>query len=362
MRVVLITCYKDPDYIRSRSLRAALQEIPDLDLVVIKNKQHGVLKYPEVIWKTFVARLTKRPDVYILTFRGYELLPITRLITAGKTLWFDEFINPLEVVSEHRKQMTGLKKALTGIWLIMGRLYYWFLGRCQLVLLDTPAHADYSAQQSKLTRKKYVSIPVGTDESVFVPRPKHSADGHFKVFYYGNMVPLHGLQFVLDAALLLKNEKKIQFLIVGGNRYTHTQAYAAKDQGAQIEYRPWLAFDKLPTAIAQSDLCIGGPFGNTLQAQLVTTGKTYQFLASQVPVLIGETKNNQEATGFVDKQNCLIVPQGNAEAIAKAVQWAADHPKQLHDIGARGRGLYEARYSTKVISQQLSDLLIHTQA
>ena len=50
--------------------------------------------------KTWRARRQQKPDVYLLTFRGYEMLPFYALLIAGsQPVVFDEWINPLEVVA-----------------------------------------------------------------------------------------------------------------------------------------------------------------------------------------------------------------------------------------------------------------------
>ena len=57
-----------------------------------------------MLLKLVYVRFAKKPDVYILAFRGYEILPFVRLITLGKTFIFDEFINLIEwVIFEHKK-------------------------------------------------------------------------------------------------------------------------------------------------------------------------------------------------------------------------------------------------------------------
>ena len=140
-KVCLITCYKQPDYIRAKTLRKAIGDIKDVELIVVKNKHTGLWRYIEVVGKLIAVRLTKHPDIYFLTFRGYEMLPITRLLTLGKPLIFDEFINLMEwVIDEHHKikQKSLLAKFLYGN-------YRFWLKKVQLITTDTMSHAKYSA-------------------------------------------------------------------------------------------------------------------------------------------------------------------------------------------------------------------------
>lgn len=364
MKVAIITCYKYPDYGRAVALRAGLKANPDLQTIVIKNKQSGLLRYPEVLYKTFSVHLRQRPDVYLLTFRGYEMLPAILLIALGKPVVLDELVNPMEVVSEHRQLHKGtLVGTLMAGWSMLGSVYGFLLRRCWRVIADTSVHAAYSAKLGNVPYERYRIIPVGADESIFRPT-NSSAVSHprsrpdkFTVLYYGSMMPLHGLDYVLAAAERLKDRKQIEFLLVGGGKGAAAQIADFQARGARVEYREWIEPKDLPEVIAQAGLCLGGPFGNTVQSRLVTTGKTYQFLASAAPVLIGETKETLSSQLFIDKTNCLMVPQASAQAIATAITWAVTNPKELSHIGQAGNKLYEQQFSQLVISQKLASML-----
>jgi glycosyltransferase involved in cell wall biosynthesis len=370
VKIVVITSYQDPDYIRARTLRAGLKKIRGVETLVIKNSKKGFGRYGEMIKAIISIKRQEKPDAFLLTFRGYETLPFLLLI-AGKTpVIFDEFINATEwIVDEHH-----ILKA--GSW--PAKLLNWWYGRqlkkCRVILADTPAHAAYSARRSNVPLEKYVAIPVGTDETVFQLTPKNSvapshtasnsrihynvygqgADKLFKVFYYGSMVPLHGLDIVLKAAEILKTEKNISFLLVGGGERAAASVEAAKKAGANATYKKWIPFEELPAAINQSSLCLAGPFGNTLQAQLVVTGKAYQFLACAAPTVIGQ---NRASKDFINEQNALVVKQGSAEALAESIRWAAEHPSELIKIGQAGRQLFGQKFSTSVISARLHAVL-----
>jgi len=349
-KVCIVTCYKDPDYVRARTLRAALRANPENSVIIVKNSQRGVLRYLEVIFKLLAARLRHHPDVYVLTFRGYEFLPFFNLLTIGKKRIFDEFINLVEwAVYEHRKIRAGTLPAQ-----ILYSLYRSWLKRSTIILTDTQAHADYSAKLMKLPLEKFVAVPVSTDEEVFKPRENVAKHKSFQVFYYGNMLPLHGLKYVIEAAILLRDHEEVNFLLVGGGDKVVTEIEQAKKQGAHIAHMKWLPFEQLPIKAAESSLSLGGPFGGTLQSGMVTTGKTYQFLSMGVPTLVGQT---DEKVALKDGKSCLSVPQANAQAIADKILWAKSHIGQLEQIGLEGRKTYKKHYSNKVVADILKGVI-----
>lgn len=350
MKIAIITCYRDPDYIRARALRAALASLENVEILVIKNSHTNALRYPEVIWKIITARFKQQPDVYVLTFRGYEMLPVVRLLSLGKPLIYDELINLVEwVVYEHKKASGLSAKILSAIYRIM-------LQTCTVILADTKSHADVSSGISRVDRQKYVVIPIGTDESIFQYKPLTTPNflAPFRVFFYGAMLPLHGPQYVIKAAEILKSNPNISFLFAGKMSKYQQLIEAAKKAGAHVEYKGWIPFNELPDYITNSAVNVSGPFGNTYQSQFVVNTKVFQFFASGSVALIGVIK---EDGGFINHVNCLLVPQGDAEAIAREIQWAYEHQDQLPAIAAAGRLLYDKHYSNKVIAGYLNDML-----
>ena len=351
MKIAVITCYDQNDYIRARTLRTAFAAVPGVDVKIIRNRLTGFLRYIEVPLKILTARLFGHIDAYVITFRGYEMLPFTLLVKGSRPLIFDELVNAVEYLQEHSRITM---KSMFARWFVPW--YSRLLKGCRFVLADTAAHAIYSAELSHLPADTFRVIPVAADENYFYPEPtqRRPTKQPFRVFYYGNaMTPLHGLRYVLDAAVKLKQESGIVFQIIGGHEAAAAACTAAATKGAHIEYEAWVAFEELADRARAADLCLGGPFGKTLQSQFVVTGKTTQFMACAKPVLVG---HNLAQSGFVDRRNCLSVPQADAKAITDAILWASKHRPQLKKIGGAGRQLYERRFSQRVVDRAVRDL------
>ena len=349
MKIAVVTCYYQPDYVRAVTLRHAVADNPKHQLLMIKNNHKGLLRYPEVLCRLIWVRLTKRPDAYLLTFRAYEIFPFANILTWPKPLIYDEFLNPLEWLEEDRKEWWAklVPKAL------LRSFYNLLLKRPVIVLADTDAHANYSQKILGLRSDKFVGLPVGTDESLFHPVKPVTQNGDFTVFYYGSMIPLHGLSVVLEAFERLK-DLPIKLVFSGGDQATVNAVEAAKKRGAHIEHLLWIPYAELRDYVAKAQLTLGGPFGDTTQAKMVVTGKTYQFLACNAPVLVGET---EVKTNFKDGVNCLSVPLGDAQALADKIEWAYNNPGKLETIRKAGRKLYEDEFSPASLSRQLGKIL-----
>jgi glycosyltransferase involved in cell wall biosynthesis len=354
MKIAIISCYDQIDYVRTLVLRPGFAAAPNVETIIVKNEKRGLIRYLEVPYKILLTKFKDKPDAYVITFRGYEMLPFVLMIKGGKPLIFDEFINAAEYLQEHNT--LALNSTLGKIF---RRWYTGLLKRCRFILADTQAHADYSSQLCGVDINKYVALPVGTDETVFYPgAATYTPDknGKFRVFSYGAMPKLHGIEYFLEAAVMLaKTHPNVEFVLSDPKGKKAAAFQAAKDKGANIKVlEGWINFKDLPKLEIEADLCVGGHFGQTLQSQFVIATKTYQYLACEAPALVGR---NKATDGFVDKKNCLLVEPGNAQAIAEAIGWAAEHPAELRQIGCEGRKLYEERFSNTKINQKIAEMV-----
>ena len=118
---------------------------------------------------------------------------------------------------------------------------------------------------------------------------------------------------------------------------------------------PWMPLrELLEREIPSADLCLGGPFGDTPQARRVVTTKTMQCLALGKVTVVGAV---DDAFGFVDRENCLLVPQNDPVALATAMRWAFEHRTLLPTIGNNGKLLYRDRFGQTAIAAGLQAAL-----
>jgi len=354
-KVCYILSYSAPDYIRTRTLLRALENIAWIDLYKAINTRKNSLRYFETILKLIKIRVSINPDLYILGFRGNEIFFLVKLITLGKPLIFDSFVSP-------SASLTGEKK-LGKLGYVIGRLvtpFEWLMLKwSDIILTDTNENAAFQSRYFRISLENFKTIYVGTDEKEFKPSklvPKNKA---FEVFIYATFLPLHGIDIVLDAARLLKSQS-IHFTIAGGKgknkKLAEFTQRITEENITNVTHYSWIEFDTLKEYINKADLCLGGPFGNTKQSNIVITGKTFQFIASAKPTVIGFNKEVLKC-GFLDKKNCLVVKQGNAQELADSILWAHKNRIQLKEIATNGRNLYEKRFSDQQITRSIEEII-----
>jgi glycosyltransferase involved in cell wall biosynthesis len=333
---------------------AALQGLPGIQVIDARNTRRGLLRYGEALLRLLLVRFRERPDGYILGFRGHEIFWPVRLLTRGKPLILDQMMSPYDSLIRERKTI-----AAGGI---LDRMIYAYeksaLQASDLILTDTRLHQQYFIRLFDIPPAKIHPVCMSADETLFHPAPVNDARQPYRflrVLFYGSFLPLHGMDTILKAADRLRNEA-VRFEIIGGsgNNLRRFVRMIRQYGMMNVQHRTWVDYTELPGRIAQADLCLAGPFGNTGQANRIITGKTFQCLAMEKPVVIGEISAEE---GFRNRENCLIVPQGNDQALAEAIRWSQQHPEKLKTIGRKGRELYDSRFSLSCIRKDLEEMI-----
>lgn len=353
IKVCHVVSYRDPNYIRTRSLRAALSHLEDVELYDATNTRRGLRRYFETLRKTLQIRLRHNPDVYVLGFRGHEIFWFVRLIAIGKPLIFDAFMSPSDaLMSEGKGGLSG--RLLGALILPLEWLCLMLSARC---LTDTVLHQQFIAERFAVRETKIDVVYVGAvDTESEMAQAEHDGGAPLSVLFYGTFLPLHGMDVLLRACKLVA-DLPIEFRIIGGTGTALAQFQSQLEELApgNVVHDTWVDFEDLQaTVIPNADLCLGGPFGGTPQARRVITGKAFQFLAQSKATVIGKV---EEPVAFVDKRNCLQVEQGDAESLAAAFRWALANRKELPAIGRAGRRLFDQQFAVDALAAQVGPAL-----
>ena len=149
---------------------------------------------------------------------------------------------------------------------------------------------------------------VGAEERVF--RPVWRPPDRFHALFVGKLIPLHGLETILEAARLAP---EIPFRIVGSGQLEPL----LRDAPANVERVPWLEYERLPEELGRAG-CALGIFGTGDKAQRVIPNKAFQALACETPLVTADTPAAREL--LEHERSALLVPPGDAEALAAAVR------------------------------------------
>jgi glycosyltransferase involved in cell wall biosynthesis len=214
-----------------------------------------------------------------------------------------------------------------------------------LVVADTDTHASFLARAGDIPRERVETAFVGAEERLF--RPAWRPPARFSCLFVGKLIPLHGLETILAAAELAP---EIPFRIVGSGQLDAL----LERRPPNVEWEPWVEYERLPEAYWEAG-CALGVFGTSDKARRVIPNKAYQAVACGTPLVTADTPAAREL--LVDGDSALLVPPGDAEALAASVRRLAAEPELALRLSAGGREVFEQNASEDVLGARWRTLL-----
>lgn len=308
---VLFVATKNSDYLR------LVQEINLLkkyskSVDVICNSDKSYFKRVIKVFLKLIRTPLENYDIVFVGFMAQMIIPFFARKWKKKIIITDFFISIYDTLVDDRKRISG-NSFLGKIVKIIDKKT---IEKSDYIITDTKEHAKYFSIDFEMNLKKAFVLYLEADKNIYFPRqiekPTYLKD-KFVVLYFGSILPVQGVDVVLKAAELLKNEKKIHFLIIGpiGKKIL-------KPELDNITYIEWLSQVELAKKIAYSDLCLAGHFSATVgKAKRTIPGKAYIYDAMQKKIVLGDTPANRELYSESDKY--IYVPVGSANKLAELI-------------------------------------------
>lgn len=187
---------------------------------------------------------------------------------------------------------------------------------------------------------------------------EQSLDGKFTVLYAGNLGLSQGLEHVLTAAEILRENPDIQFVFVGeGASREHLIAEAEKRQLTNVIFIPYQPRARLPEVLASADVALV-----TLQRGIGAgslPSKTYSIFASGRP-LIASLDEGSDAWNLIQlSEGGLCVPPESPAALVEAIQTLRKNPALREKLGRQGRLWAESHHSPLAGAREIEKLLLN---
>jgi len=349
MRILFISG-REPSYVRNAIIYKGLQKNGVEILDYTASSTTYLARYVKVLSKFIFGRKSDFNLVFV-GFFGQPLVPIIKKLTS-KPIILDAFLSAYDTMCFERKRFKPDSPA--------GKFFYWLdkyaCENSDRILLDTNAHIDYFVNTFGVQKDKFQRIFVGADESLFYPREMNREDNRFRVFYYASYLPLHGTEYIIEAAKLVEQDPEIEFKIVGkGPQLTKILQQARRRGVANVDFIDWLPYEDLPLEIAKADLCLGGHFSGIEKAKRVIAGKTFQFIAMKKPVIVGDCPANREL--FTNKENAFMVKMADAESLANGILELKNNESLRKRIAEKGYKTFMEKCNIDVIAQELEGIV-----
>jgi glycosyltransferase involved in cell wall biosynthesis len=301
----------------------------------------GTLARLVVAESRLALRRAADADVVLVGYPGHFDVPAARLAARGKPVVFDPLVSLFDTLVGDRQRFRAKSLAARALFAIDRAAFR----AADFVVADTKSQAAFYVDRFGLPPDRVGVCFVGAEERLFSPPSVAAAPFH--ALFVGKLIPLHGLDTILAAARLAP---EIAFRIVGSGQLEPELVNAPPN----ATHVPWVDYEALPSVLRSAG-CALGIFGMSAKASRVIPNKAYQALACGVPLVTADTPASREL--LTDGEDALLVPPGDAHALARAVRLLAGDAETGRRIGAAGRATYEQQASEAVLGGRWRELL-----
>jgi glycosyltransferase involved in cell wall biosynthesis len=291
------------------------------------------------------VRLLRAPrteaDAVIVGYPGHLDLATARRFARGRPIVFNPLVSLVDtLVSDRGRFRRGSLPAR-----LLAAIDRRALRAADLVVADTAANAEFLAGLSGLPGERFAVCFVGAEERVF--RPGWEPEQPASAVFVGKLIPLHGLETILEAARLAP---ELRLRVIGSGQLQPL----LEERPANVEWAPWVDYERLPGELHRA-ACALGIFGTSDKARRVIPNKAFQALACGVPLVTADTPAAREL--LVDGESALLVPPGDPPALAEALRRLARDPELARRLGAGGLEAYSRHAGENVLGARWRALL-----
>ncbi len=287
-------------------------------------------------------------DLMVLGYPGQLDAFLAHWLTRrrGKPLVMDVFMS-IYLIAKERDLVA--RHPVTGK--LIRQLEHWACRLPDQLLLDTEQYVSWFSETYGLGRDRFRLVPTGADDRIFHPvdAPPH-ADGRFRVLYYGTFIPNHGVDQMVHAAALLRDEADVEFELAGtGPELPRAEALARKLGARNVTFSGWVDKQEIPYKAAAADLCLGA-FGQTPQSLRTVQNKIYEGLAMRRPVLTGDSPAVRAT--LTDRRHVYLVPREDPAALAQAILDLKADPALREQLADEGYKIYRGRFTPTALGAE----------
>ncbi|HKD31876.1 MAG TPA: glycosyltransferase [Gaiellaceae bacterium] len=345
MRVLYFGTY-DRDYPRNAQVISCLRQAG----VKVTERHVGVWEGQRDSWRAGPAalvrlaaaelRLLRRPpgdfDVVVVGYPGHVDLAAARHAAGDRPVVFNPLVSLADTFVADRRRFEPGSLPARALETIDRKAFR----AADIVVADTQAHARHLAALAGPPPERFEVCFVGAEERLF--RPAWAPGEPFTCLFVGKLIPLQGIETILAAA---RAASDLPFRVVGSGQLEPL----LRDRPANVEWIPWVAYDRLPKELHRAG-CALGIFGTTDKAQRVIPNKAFQALACGTPLVTADTPAAREL--LVDDESALLVPPGDPNALAAAVQRLAADAALARKLSEGGHAAYREHASEDVLGRR----------
>jgi glycosyltransferase involved in cell wall biosynthesis len=91
---------------------------------------------------------------------------------------------------------------------------------CDLIIADTPYQQEFMERIFKVPANKIRTVALGADDKFYPYTPYENTSKKINITYYGLYSPIHGVEYIIQAAEKLRDDHNIHFDMIGNRGQT----------------------------------------------------------------------------------------------------------------------------------------------
>ncbi|MBI2476184.1 MAG: glycosyltransferase [Candidatus Taylorbacteria bacterium] len=302
------------------------------------------------LYRPSARALEGRYDLLWVGYLSTMVAPLARLF-CRKPIVFNALDSWYDRAIRDREMHSKFSPAAWGIWLCDLLAFH----LATVVLVESEAQKKFLAKEFHVNPKKLAVVFTGADPSVFFPDPSVKKRDRFTAVFRGMFLPATGVEYVIEAARILRDQP-IDFIIIGwGPLLSEVKAkfaaYELSHATLMAEFLP----PKVLRELMLSCHVMLGQFGNHPRLLRTIQHKTFEALALGMPYITRDSASNREL--LTDGVNCLLVPPADASALAKKIMLLDNNKALRESLAKNARVTYGENCRGDVLTAAVLKLL-----
>ena len=306
----------------------------------------GLKKYFMLIRERMKVR---KVEFIFVAFPGHTCVLLEKILFPRTLIVFDVFLSLRHANAFDRKVYAP--KSLKGLRDFI--LDWHSIRAADVVIIDTYAHMDMFVKEYGLSRAKAKRVLMGSTADMSKYRDIHPPAAPFIVHYHGSFIPQHGVEYMLDAAQILKNESGILFRFIGGGQARNEMQQRAKSMNlSNVEFVDKMPFVEVMAKLAASHVSLG-MFGKAERAQWVIINKVVESAAMGKAIITQDSPAMREV--FTDGENVLLTRPADGADLADKIKSLKADPNLRIKLGKNAQEVFERCFTPEVVVKSLLD-------
>jgi glycosyltransferase involved in cell wall biosynthesis len=243
---------------------------------------------------------------------------------------------------------TGLRRLTLRRWYGFTRMQRRVADRLRHIVTVSTSSRDQIVEHLGVAAERIEVIPIGTDTDRFSPSSTVERVPNRLVTTASADVPLKGLLPLVEAVAKLRTERPVELVVVGSVRPGGPVAEAIERYtlGDAVRFTGRVSDDELVGHLRSAELAVVPSLFEGFSLPLV------EAMACATPVVATTGGALPEVAG----DTAMLVPPGDAEALATAISTALDNPDLRARLGAAGRARVLERFTWQAAAAQTAQV------